>query len=243
LTSSQLLINRQLSNRWKSGLSVLLLATLYVSLAQAISWKSGWLPGVVSLIVIMWFAAPRFRFLAFPLGILALAFNFTGLSNLVVGGEDYSIMTRLDAWRIILEIVKVNPILGLGISNYYWYTSLFPILGYRVSFNSHNNYIDIFAQTGIVGLGCFLWFLWEVGRLGWRLKDRVPEGFAKAYVIGALGGLAGTVVTGMLGDWILPFVYNVGLVGFRSSVLGWLFLGGLVVLEQRYIHSNLEQTQ
>jgi hypothetical protein len=30
----------------------------------------------------------------------------------------------------------------------------------------------------------------------------------------------------------LPFVYNIGLAGFRASVLGWLFLGGLVSLEQ-----------
>jgi hypothetical protein len=36
----------------------------------------------------------------------------------------------------------------------------------------------------------------------------------------------------MLGDWIIPFVYNVGLKGFRASVLGWIFLGGLVVIER-----------
>jgi hypothetical protein len=36
----------------------------------------------------------------------------------------------------------------------------------------------------------------------------------------------------MLGDWVLPFTYNVGLNGFRASMLAWLFLGGLVSLEQ-----------
>jgi hypothetical protein len=51
-------------------------------------------------------------------------------------------------------------------------------------------------------------------------------------VYGALGGLAGMVVAGMLGDWVLPFFYNIGLNGFRSSMLGWLFLGGLVSIEQ-----------
>jgi hypothetical protein len=91
--------------------------------------------------------------------------------------------------------------------------------------------MDLVAQTGLLGLGCFLWFAWETGHLGWRLRSRVPEGFAKAYVYGALGGLAGTLVAGMLGDWVIPFVYNVGFNGFRSSVMGWLFLGGLVVIE------------
>jgi hypothetical protein len=43
------------------------------------------------------------------------------------------------------------------------------------------------------------------------------------------------VVVGMMGDWILPFFYNIGLSGFRSSMLGWLFLGGLVSVEQMII--------
>jgi hypothetical protein len=38
----------------------------------------------------------------------------------------------------------------------------------------------------------------------------------------------------MLGDWILPFVYNVGLAGFRGSVVAWLMLGGLVALDKIY---------
>jgi hypothetical protein len=40
------------------------------------------------------------------------------------------------------------------------------------------------------------------------------------------------VVVGMFGDWVLPFFYNIGLNGFRASMLGWLFLGGLVSIEQ-----------
>jgi hypothetical protein len=62
----------------------------------------------------------------------------------------------------------------------------------------------------------------------------MPEGFPRAYVYGALGGLAGTLFSGMLGDWILPFVYNVGLEGFRASGLAWMFLGAVVALEQMY---------
>jgi O-antigen ligase len=130
------------------------------------------------------------------------------------------------------QIIKASPIWGLGFANYYWYTPLFPIRGYAVSFNSHNNYVDIVAQTGLVGLVCVLWFFGEAGTLCSRLRDQVPTGFARAFVYGAMGGLAGTIVLAMLGDWVLPFVYNIGLFGFRTSILAWLFLGGLVSLEQ-----------
>ena len=43
--------------------------------------------------------------------------------------------------------------------------------------------------------------------------------------------LAGTLVAMMLADWFLPFVYNVGFAGFRTSVVAWMFLGGLVALD------------
>jgi uncharacterized membrane protein YeaQ/YmgE (transglycosylase-associated protein family) len=47
---------------------------------------------------------------------------------------------------------------------------------------------------------------------------------------GALGGLMATLAAGMLGDWFLPFVYNVGLEGFRASSFTWFFLGAAVAL-------------
>ena len=104
-------------------------------------------------------------------------------------------------------------------------------MDYFVSFNSHNQYIDIIAQTGLIGFFCFTWFVWQVGKLGLSLRKTAPEGFPRTYVVGALGGLIGTLVAGMLGDWFIPFVYNIGYAGFRTSVLGWIFLGGLIALE------------
>jgi hypothetical protein len=95
----------------------------------------------------------------------------------------------------------------------------------------------VIAQTGMLGLVCFLWLFFEVWRVGWAIRDKVPDSFARAYIIGSLGGLVGTLVSGMLGDWILPFIYNVGLHGFRSSVFIWLFLGGLIALEEIYRNS------
>jgi O-antigen ligase len=241
ILTSQILLNRQLSQRVRLALGALLIATLYIALIEAYSWKSGWVPALIALAVIVFIGFPRFRAVAVFLGIVVMILGLSRIGNLVSGGEDYSISTRSVAWRLILDIVKVNPILGLGPANIYWYTPLFPILGYTVNYNSHNNYIDIIAQLGIVGLVLFLWLAWEIGVLGWRLKDVAPEGFGRAYAIGALGGLAGMLVSGFLGDWFYPFVYNVGLVGYRSSMLGWLFLGGLVLLEQLYLRNGNEE--
>ena len=231
---SQAFLNTKMQIRWRIALGGLVLVTLYVAYFQAGDWKSGWIPPLVAIATIIGFRYLRPAVVLVPF-VLVPIYN---VAIDVINTDLYSWVTRLEAWRILLEIVKVNPILGLGFGNYYWITPLFPILGWSVSFNSHNQYIDILAQTGVLGLICFLWFFWAVGRLGWRLRDRVPEGFPRAYVFGALGGIAGTLVASTLVDWVLPFVYNLGLAGFRASVLAWMFLGGLVSLNQIYQDKN-----
>ena len=230
LALSQVVFNRNLRPGWRLALVGLVLASLYVAYVYNFRWKSGWVPAFASVAAILWLRSWRVGLVLTVAGYL-LAW---GLIPQLFASDAYSVSTRLDAWLIMAEIIKANPILGLGFANYYWYTPLFRIRGWIVAFNSHNNYVDIVAQTGLAGLLCFLWFFWETGRLGWQLRERVPEGFAKAYVYGALGGLVGTLVAAMLGDWVLPFVYNVGLQGFRTGVLAWLFLGGLVVLQNLY---------
>jgi len=184
---------------------------------------------------------PELGIWVFLLGVIGLVINCTSDSGVLSEGDNsYSMLTRFEAWRIMWEIIKINPVFGLGMANYYWYTPLFSILGYNVNFNSHNNYIDIVAQTGLVGLLCFLWLMWEVWRTGWRTLPRAPEGFPRAYVIGAMGGLIGTLAAAGLGDWVIPFVYNIGLIGFRSSIFAWLFMGGLLAVANMIGRSNTD---
>ena len=232
---SQAALNRDLHPGWRLALGGLVLYTFYDLFFLRFVDKSGWLPALICIAAIIGFRSWRTGLVLIPVAAVAAFYLMTG----VVSSEEYSFSTRFDAWSIMAQIIKINPVLGLGFANYYWYTPLFHIRGYAVSFNSHNNYVDIVAQTGFVGLACFLLFFWRVGWLGWRLREQAPAGFAQAYVYGALGGLAGMVVVGMMGDWVLPFFYNIGLSGFRSSMLGWLFLGGLVSLEQMAIRQKL----
>ncbi len=212
------------------GIALLALA---VGIAQAFSWASGWMPPFVALLVLVWFRFPRSRFVwSVPLG-LSFLLNFQRVleSVLTTGDNLYSWETRLAAWQIVLEAVKANPILGLGPANYYNYVQLQAIRGFYVRFNSHNNFVDLGAQVGILGLLCFLWFAFAVWREAWSLRA-AHDSFARAYAYACMAGLAGSLVSGMLGDWFLPFVYNIGLAGFRASVLMWLFLGGLVVIKR-----------
>lgn len=234
LSIGQLLFNHRMPLPLKIGLGGLLLAFFYNSLILGREWTSGWLPPVIGASAIIFVGFRRTRIFIGLMALIAVIAAFPTLQNTVMGGNEYSLVTRTEAWEILLKMVQVNPIFGVGPANYYFYTPIFPIRGYYVQFNSHNNYIDLLVQTGVVGLGFFVWFAVEQSMLGLRLMTKVPEGFAKGLVYGIFGGTIGTIVAGMFGDWVIPFVYNVGFNGFRASIFGWFFMGGLLAIEQSF---------
>lgn len=239
LAFSQALFNSQLRPIWRIGCLVLVVLMLSVALGSARSWSSGWLPLSASLGSILLFyiarLRPRILILIMPLivgGMLMLIVNSLQTVDQVTtfSDESYSLLTRLDAYEIVLQLAHESPLFGLGAANYYWYTPLIPIRGYFVQFNSHSQIIDLIAQTGYVGLIVYLWFFVEMWLLAWRLLPRLPQGFSKAYVLATLGGVMGMLVSSILGDWVIPFVYNVGLSGFRAAIFGWLFMGGTLAI-------------
>jgi O-antigen ligase len=164
---SQLLINRDLGWRWRIVLGVGLGIMLYFAVVINYDWKSGFVPTVIAIAFIlgMWF--PRLIVAAVLLGLTPLV----NLGGEIIESDLYSFETRIEAWEILWEIIKVNPLFGLGPANYYFYTPLFSIRGYNVSFNSHNQYVDVVAQIGLLGLICLIWFFWEIGKIGWGLNE------------------------------------------------------------------------
>ena len=251
LSTGQLLFNRRLGPTAKLGLGILWVATAYVLWVPRREWTSGAIPFTAATLSVIWlwfWRRSRVQAITMLLLFILLAAVLYPFLFELSGGQrelEYSLGGRMLLYRAVLDLVKDHPILGLGPAAYRFYGYIQVLSGgvgrglwVRPQINSHNNYIDIYAQMGLVGLGLFLWFIVELGLVGWRLTSRYRGDFADGYVHGAMGGLAGSLVAMMLVDWFLPFVYNVGFAGFRTSALAWMFLGGLVALEQK---SELEK--
>lgn len=232
LPLGQALFNDELSRRNRILVFMIVAAAFFVAFVQQNDWKSGWVPAAVTAVVLVVLRYPKLILLGVP---LALVYGGI-IAQELISTDQYSWDTRVDAWLVVLDISRASPLFGLGFANYYWYAPLFNLRGYYLQFNSHSQYVDLIAQTGIAGLFCFLWILFEIGMLAWFLKDKLQGGFSRGYVYSMVGGVAGVVVAAFLVDWVLPFAYNIGLEGFRASILPWIFFGGLIGLEQ--IHKS-----
>jgi hypothetical protein len=209
-------------------------------------WASGWLPSIFTMaaLVALWLWSRARRM---SLTILAME-GFAALLALIIipseiVAERWSFETRMMAWNGLFGLLSGKWLFGLGLASYWHYwrsvigsvSYLDPKTGYlHYSFdpqvNMHNNFLDVLGQMGLVGLLALGWLLVALGVEAFRVFKSRQDNFGHAYAAACIGGLVGTVFSGLLGDWFFPFVYNVGLVGFRESFLPWLFLGGLVML-------------
>jgi len=239
LAGGQLLFNATLSKSKQVFLLAIGAAVLYYAFVAQQEAVSNWVGIVAVAGVLFWLRFPKARggVIALVL-ILALSGILFPSAYQFAGGDAEWTESGGSRMALIERVVGVtlrNPITGLGPASYRNYADMEPLryrnaLWVNPRINSHNNYVDLFAHTGLLGLGLFLWFAWELSRLGWGLSARRTEGFTGGYVNGMTAAWIGSLVIMMLADWMLPFVYNIGFPGFQASVLVWLFLGGLVAV-------------
>lgn len=240
LSGGQLLFNRTLPPAWRIFLVVVLGACLVYAFVQQLEAASNWVGLVVALGMLIWFRFPRLRWplAAVLIALIVLGVLIPSIYQFAGGDQEWEVSggSRLVLAQRVVEVAMRNPITGLGPAAYRPYANMKPLLYQRAywiepQINSHNNYIDLFAHGGLLGLALFAWFTVALARTGLRLRGRFTQGFAAGYLNGVLAAGAASLVIMLLADWILPFVYNIGFPGFQASVLVWLFMGGVVALE------------
>jgi O-antigen ligase len=156
------------------------------------------------------------------IGLLVVGGLLASLPTATVASRFYSIfdlnersnMERLLTWREGVDIVERYPILGTGVGNFFSGIGAPGPGAY-----SHNAYLDVWAETGPVGLIGFLlllgWAWWSAARVFIDAREPILRGFGLA----ALGTLSWLTVL---------FVFDDMLYSARSGPAIWLEFGLLV---------------
>lgn len=239
VAGGQLLFNTALPTFARVALGVLLVGVASFAFFRFRGSSSTWVGVGVALAVLGWLRWPKLRWPVLVLVVSLAAFGglFSSVYEFAGGDEDWERTggSRLALIERVLSVALRNPITGLGPASYRPYAGVEPLkymdaLWLHPLINSHNNWVDLFAHTGLLGLGIFVWFAVTLGLYGWQLSRRYRDGFLGGYVATVLAAWVASLVLMLFADWILPFVYNVGFSGFQASLLVWLFLGGLVAV-------------
>jgi O-antigen ligase len=142
---------------------------------------------------------------------------------------DSSAQDRLVLWHDALELFKRNPISGTGFDTY---GSMGRVGGYR---DTHNYYIKVLAEMGVIGLLLYLAVLWKMVGTGLTLYRTAQDPFWKGIALGFLAMMGSIILSNFFGD---RWTYQ-QLDGYLWIILGCV-IRGLVVLEEQSESDALE---
>jgi hypothetical protein len=125
----------------------------------------------------------RARYLIFPLGglILVLALLFTGLSlarpdNPFASIRSNPMVLRILNWGATVEMIRDAPWIGKGLHTFSLIYPSYQRAGVNIVHHSHNTYLQLGVEMGIIGTIVFLWFacwwFWQTVRILPKTKDK-----------------------------------------------------------------------
>lgn len=225
-----------------------LVAFVLTSAAIGMSWSRGaWLGFAASTIVVNVLRSRRGAALfAVALVVVAIAGLLAGTSVLpepivqrltsflpFVGIEDlravevtddnYASIERLAHWQAAVDMWADHPWLGVGFGNYEAAYPDYALPKWQLALgHAHNYYLNIGAETGVLGLIAYLglWSaaLWQM----WRASQDAATPYQRALGLGALGMLVHITVHNVVDNlWVHNMYIHVAI------VLGLVFSAGI----------------
>jgi len=245
ITAAMGIFNKKDEKRRIAALAVSLLVTVCLAFSQSRSgWISELVAlGVLALLASKAYSAntagtkQRFiaaaPFLAFA-GIAGIVVAVSGsgmdvmhrLSSFGAGSGDMSMNERLKLWHAAILLIAAKPIFGWGLGSFPYLASKYAAsaaTGAFVAANginlhniAHNYYLQLTAETGIVGLGLYVSMMVTFFIVGVRGLGKLKDGTRKMVLIGVLAAMAGQVV-----DSITSPSYNIASI----SLFQWMLMG------------------
>ena len=129
-------------------------------------------------------------------------------------------LNRINAWQEAFNIIEDYPLFGSGLNTYSFIGRRYKIFE-GGGIYPHNSFLHMAAETGVVGLICFIWLLIELFKSGIRFLKNHPG----PLVLGLLAGILAFLVHGF---------FDNNLYSLQLAALFWFMLG-LTVSTQRII--------
>jgi O-antigen ligase len=108
--------------------------------------------------------------------------------------ENNTNTSRKEIWSATWRMIEAHPLSGVGFSGYWiGITRYHQASGEITPQQAHNDYLELMASGGLIGVGLVVWFGLSVLKRA-RHNLRSPDSFSRAACLGALTGIFGLAV-------------------------------------------------
>jgi O-antigen ligase len=186
---------------------------LLVGLVTVGLFRSRWMLAVAAIIVLGWQ-------LLLPVAVQQRIMMTT--EDAEEGQQfDSSSQQRIELWEDAMSLFKRNPVTGTGFETY---SHMGRVGTFR---DTHNYYVKVLAEMGVIGLAWYLLLLWKVFWAGTRLFYDASDPFWRAIGLGFVALLVSVMIMNLFGDrWMYQQVD-----GYLWILLGCV-IRGLIVLHE-----------
>ena len=113
--------------------------------------------------------------------------SFSDVRGVDITPENYALIERLAHWQAALNMATAHPWLGVGFGNYEAAYAQYSLMNWEMALgHAHNYYLNVLAETGMIGLATYLAMWVSVIALTWRARQH-PDLLARLTAVGLLG--------------------------------------------------------
>lgn len=184
----------------KKGLFLVTSMILALALLLTMS-RGGWIGFAFSALVFILLVEKRLLLLAVPVGIGGLFFLPDTILNRIfsiVNLADSSNNYRIRMWKITLEVIKDNWLVGVGFGHLPFKAAFETYTRTMPTYHAHNTYLETMAEMGILGFIVFISFLFVLFKYAIKKLVKGNDKYIKVISSGLLAGLAAVLAHGLV---------------------------------------------
>ena len=190
------------------------------------SSRGAWLGFLIGLIIYFFFYKKKISIivpLAAVLFIILTPHGFDRLKGLFVL-ENNTVWERTQLWKGTWEMVKVHPFFGFGVNTFSRYFPLFKPESYPDLRYTHNSYLQMWSEIGIIGLTAFLSIIFVILKSATHnLRQKVKNGLEGFMLLGALAGYIAFLIQSGL---------DTNLFSLKLTMLFWVMTAYMVSMNK-----------
>jgi putative inorganic carbon (hco3(-)) transporter len=149
------------------------------------------------------------------------------------GGLDHSSEIRVGLWEDAIRVFDTSPVIGTGFNTYAY---MGRVGDYT---DTHNYFIKVLVETGVLGLGLFLILVFRLAWIGLVLHWRAADPMVRALGLGLAGWMVSSLVANLFGDRWSFLQVN----GYMWVIAGLAARGWTLEQEQPYAQTDEELEQ